>query len=106
MAIGRTIRPHIIVSGFVDRVRALTKKIDGALYGHEVTVQQEHGAQAAYRIYARDDSPQPPQPGDFVSVEASLEESRDFGASLNFERHAYDALDRIQSNLAGSKKAA
>lgn len=108
MAIGRTIRPHILVAGTVERVRPLTKKADGALYAHEVTVTQEHGAQAAYRLYNGDNAPAAPSIGDYVVVEASLEESRDFGASLNFERFAFDALDQIQSNLAAlsNKKAA
>lgn len=100
MAIGRTIRPHILVAGTVERVRPLTKKADGALYAHEVTVTQDHGAQVAYRLYSGDRAPAAPSIGDYVVVEASLEESRDFGAFLNFERFAFDALDRITSALS------
>lgn len=106
MAIGRTIRPHILVVGTVERVRPLTKKADGALYAHEVTVTQDHGAQAAYRLYSGDTAPAAPSIGDYVVVEASLEESRDFGASLNFERFAFDALDRITSAMSAMKPKA
>lgn len=100
MGIARTVRPMVIIAGTVDSTRELRKKADGTVYGHDVTLRQENGAAAAFRVYLNDQKPvQIPQVSSFVAVEASVEESREYGTSLNFEGWAFDALDRISSNL-------
>lgn len=103
MAIGRTIRPVVILAGHVVGVRELRRKADQSIYGHRVTVKQSNDAEAEFTVYDRPDAPTGlPAIGEFVAAECSVEESRDFGTSLNFERHAYDALDVIQSNLGAA----
>lgn len=106
MAIGRSIRPHVVLAGTVERTRELRKKSDQSVYGNEVTVKQEHGANAAFTIYLNKDSPSVPSVGEYVAIEASVEESRDFGTSLAFEKFAFDALDKMMTFFSQSKKAA
>lgn len=105
MAIGRSIRPLVIVAGNVERTRELKRKSDGSVYGLEVTLKQSNHAVAAFTIYSRPGAPVAPAIGEFVAVECSVEESREFGTSLGYERPAYDAIDLIQSNLSGKKAA-
>lgn len=105
MAIGRSIRPLVIIAGYVERTRELKRKADQSVYGVEVTLKQSNDAVAAFTLYDRPGTPPAPSVGEFVAVECSVEESREFGTSLGFERFAFDALDLIHSNLAGKKAA-
>ncbi len=106
MAIGRSIRPHVILDGTVERTRELRKKKDNSVYGHEIVLKQQHDAVAAFTIYQGNGAPPVPAVGEYVAVEASVEESRDFGTSLAFEKFAFDALDRMHTAFNASKKAA
>lgn len=94
MAIARTVRPTVLVYGEVERIRDLKTKADQRLYGREVTLRQESGAGIAVTFY-EDDYSSVPDVAQAVIFEASVEESRDFGASLRFERPADAVLDRI-----------
>lgn len=100
MAIARSVSPIVVIAGDVERLRELRKKADNSVYGHEVTLALSNDARASYTIYERDDRPQLPRIGEFVAVEASLQESRDYGASLSYERSAEAALDAILNRLA------
>lgn len=111
MAIGRTVRPLLLVDGTVERTAPLRNKAQ-EVYAHEITLSQDNGAQVAFRVY-NDDSGRPamttfPSIGDYLAAEVSVSESRDWGATLAFERPAFDRLDQIGSNLAAlsNKKAA
>jgi hypothetical protein len=107
MAISRSVRPTVIVAGGVERTRELRRKADNEVYGHEVVLAQESGAQVAVTIYSRNGSPVAPIPGvgEFFAAEASVEESRDFGASLIYEGSAASILDQIHSALSVGAKA-
>ena len=102
MAISRSVRPSVLVAGVVDRVRELRKKSDNSVYGHEVVVAQPTGAQAAYTMYTGRGGAVVPQAGEFVTAECTIEESRDFGASLAYESAGHDMLDQIHSALSVS----
>lgn len=107
MAIGRSIRPRVLVAGYVEGTRELKRKADNSVYANEVRIKQENDAVLAFTMYDRPGTPPIPLVGEFVAVECSVEESREYGTSLNFERPGYDALDLIQSALSGkSSKAA
>lgn len=99
MAIARSVRPRVLLHGVVDSVRELKKKPEngGELYGHEVVVRQDGGALPAFTVYTRSGATF--AVGDFIAVECSLEESRNYGATLNYERPADSALDLIVSNM-------
>lgn len=100
MAIGRSIRPRVLIAGFVENIRELKRKADQGVYAHEVHLKQHNDAVAAFTMYSRDTEKEGlPSVGEFVAVEASVEESREYGTSLNFEAPAYNALDLIHSNL-------
>ncbi len=101
MAISRAVRPTVLVVGSVVRLRELRRKADKSVYGGEVTLQQDSGAQIAVTVYARDDGSTPVVPpiGSFWAVECSVEESREFGASLNYEGPA-DSIREVLSKAA------
>lgn len=106
MAIARAVRPTVIVAGGVARTRELRRKSDGNVYGSEVVVAQDSGANIGVTIYMRDGVPAAPIPGvgEFFACEATVEESRDFGASLIYEGSPAGTLDLIHSALSvGSK---
>lgn len=106
MAIGRSIRPLVIVAGTVERTRELVaKKGDnaGKVYGYEVVLKLSNDAVAGFTMYSRAaEQYGVPAVGEYLAVECSVEESREYGTSLGFERPAFDALDLIQSKLSGS----
>lgn len=102
MAISRTVRPTILVFGVAERIRDLLTKADKRLYGKEVTFRQDSGAGLAVTFY-EDDYDRIPGPGEAVVLEASIEESRDFGASLRFEAPADNVLSLIGLAPVGSK---
>lgn len=107
MAIGRSIRPRVLVAGYVESTRELKRKADNSVYAHEVRIKQENDAVLAYTMYDRPGVPPTPGMGEFVAVECSVEESREYGTSLNYERPGFDLLDLVQSTLsASSSKAA
>lgn len=105
MAIARTPRPSLVVVGYVESTRVLNKSKEngGAQYGIEVTVKQSHadGAMATYTIYDGSGA-FPPSVGSFVAVECSLQESRQYGASLAYERVADNVLDLVASTLSAA----
>lgn len=104
MAIAKVVRPNVIVAGEVVRISERRRKNDQTLYAHEVVIAQENGAQVGVIVYQRDngDNIELPQPGSFFAAECTIEESREFGASLNFDRWPFDQLDRITSALAAA----
>lgn len=101
MAIAKVVRPQVIVAGDVVRISERRRKSDQTLYAHEVVISQESGAQVGVLVYYRENGEniELPQPGTFFAAECSIEESREFGASLNFERWPFDQLDRISTGL-------
>jgi len=104
MAIARVTRPTVVVFGTVESTRELRKKADQSVYGHDVTIRQENGALLAIRVYNRPESPiELPYVGQFYAVETTVEESRDYGTSLNYERPAANALDLIVTGLKNGK---
>ncbi len=103
MAIGRMIRPAVLVDGVVERVAERKSKKSGEVFAHEVTLKQHSDAVMTYTVYTRSREEYGlPAVGEFAAVECSVEESREWGTSLNFERPAFDALDRIQSALSAA----
>ncbi|WP_449280972.1 hypothetical protein [Leucobacter sp.] len=104
MAIARTVRPTVIIAGEVERTRELKRKSDQSVYAKEITIRQDAGALASITMYDRPGTPPVPQIGEFIAAECSIEESREFGASLGFERPAFDALDRIATGLKSGGK--
>lgn len=97
MAISKAIRPSVIVFGVVSRINPRRRNADNVVYAHEVFIVQTSGAQAAVTVYVRDDasSVQLPIIGELWAVECTVEESRDFGASLIYEAPADSALDQL-----------
>lgn len=106
MAIARAVRPSVIVAGGVTRTRELRRKTDQSVYGNEVIVGQDSGAQIGVTIYLRDGVSVAPIPsvGEFFACEATVEESREFGASLNYAGTGASTLDQIYSSLASASK--
>lgn len=104
MAIGISNPPRLIVLGHVVQTKELRARADNRLYAQEVTVEQETGARLAVRVYERRDGSTPPLPriGEFWPVEASVEESREYGTSLQYERDATAALDAAFPASAGA----
>lgn len=104
MAISRSVRPAVLVAGVVQRTRELRKKSDNSVYGHEVVLGQPSGAQAAFTQYLGQNGPAAPvpAPGEFVTAECTIEESRDYGATLVYENPGHDMLDQIHSALSVS----
>lgn len=106
MAIARSVRPTVLIAGNVERTRELRRKKDQTIYGHEIVVKQREGALVGYTIYLNDEAPvRIPSPLEFVVAECSVEESRDFGTSLNWESNGADTLDFIVSTLSTARKA-
>lgn len=99
MAIAKTVRPDVLLYGTVDSVRELKKKPEngGDLYGHEVTLRQPNGSAPAFTVYLSNDRQF--QVGEFCAVEVTIDESRQFGASLSYKRAADNALDQILNGL-------
>lgn len=101
MAIGKSLRPTLVLDGVVQSVQALTSTKSGQVYAHRVLLQQESYAQAEYQIFERTrESFGLPAIGEYVVVECSAEDSPRFGTQLSLERPAFDALDRMQSLLS------
>lgn len=102
MGISRSVRPAVLLAGVVQRTRELRKKSDQSVYGHEVVVAQESGAQAAFTMYIGQNGPVAPVPsvGEFATAECTIEESRDFGATLVYESAGHALLDQIHSALS------
>lgn len=106
MAITRPVRPSLIVAGIAVAVTPRRKYDDAKkaytdeIVGYEVLVSQESGAQLSVRF--RDDDPLPAvlHP---VAVLVDVNESREYGASLMFQRVVVpDDLDKINSSLSVS----
>lgn len=99
MAISRAVRPQAIVHGNVERIRDLKRKADNEIYGYEVVFAQDNGARVGVTLYqnAAAKIGHFPEVGDFLAWVVSIEESRDYGASLNYEAEAYSELDKIAS---------
>jgi hypothetical protein len=98
MAITRTVKPTVIVLGTATRTRELRRKIDNTLYGYEVVVQQDSGAQVAVTMYEREGAVVSlPSIGDMVAAECTVDEHREYGATLVYEGSAASALDLIGS---------
>lgn len=101
MAISKAVRPSVLVFGFVRSIRELKRRADQSVYGAEVLLQQESGAQLAVTFYDPDGSGVLlPGVGEFFAAEASVEESRDYGASLAYVASAANVVDLIQSTLS------
>ncbi|MFT4281578.1 hypothetical protein [Microbacterium sp.] len=79
MAIGRTLSPSVMVTGIVERLQAQTKKSDGVVYAHDVTLVDQDGGRLAVRIWERsgEDNVQVPTIGSFLGVIATVSERRD-----------------------------
>ena len=105
MAISRSVRPSVLVAGEVVRVRELRRKSDQSTYGSEVILAQPSGAQIAVTIYdsAAASIRQFPEVRDFFTAECTVEESRDYGATLIYESEGLDTLDRVHSALGAVK---
>lgn len=106
MAIARAVRPTVIVAGGVMRTRELRRKTDQSVYGNEIIVGQSTGAQIGVTVYLRDGVSDVPIPsvGEFFACEATVEESPQFGASLNYAGSGASTLDQIYSSLAVASK--
>lgn len=104
MAISSSVRAVVILAGFVERVVEKKRKAEngGGVFAHEITLRQDNEARAKYTLFDRDNAPLPPSLGDFVAAECSIEESREYGATLAYERPAFDVLDQIQSKLSAA----
>lgn len=101
MAIGKSLRPTLVIDGVVQKVEALVSKKSGETYAHKIHLQQENYAHAEYQIFERTREEWGlPAVGEYVAVECSAEDSPRFGTQLSLERPAFDALDRMQSTLA------
>jgi len=103
MAISRTVRPSVIVAGVVSRTRELKRKTDNGVYATEVVLSQDSGAQVGVTVYLRENPTPIPSLGEVWACEATVEESREYGASLNYEGSAENALDALYSSTAGAK---
>lgn len=97
VAIGRAVRPSVLVFGVVSRVTPRRKKADNVIYGHDVVLSQESGAQIAVMVYQREDEFGPVLPliDSNWAAECTVEESRDYGATLIYERPADSMLDLL-----------
>lgn len=103
MAITRPVRPSLIVAGIAVAITprlaydAETRRRTSEVIGYEVTVSQDSGAQLVVRYTNDDVTPQALQP---VAVVVDVQESREYGAFLVFQRNVIpDDLDRINSSL-------
>lgn len=100
MAIGRMVRPRLIAEGGVIEKRPLKRNADKSVYAYEVLVEQENGARLAVR-FITDDTTQVPDVGEYLAAHVTVEESREYGASLSFEEEVSPGdLDRINSALS------
>lgn len=104
MGIARSVRPTVLVAGGVVRVKDLLRKADKARYGTEIVIAQDSGAQVAVTVYDSAGLHALPAVGEFFVAECSVEESRDFGASLSYETNGVNLLDQIHSALSVSGK--
>jgi len=103
MAITRPVRPELVVAGTVAAVNPRrvfdedTRRYTDEVNGYEVIVQQDGGAQLGVR-YSLEDAL--PELLSRIAVITDVSESRQYGASLIFQRNATaDDLDRIASAL-------
>lgn len=104
MAITRPVRPSLIVAGVVvattprRRYDDSAKRYTDEVVGHEVLVSQESGAQLSVRY---GDGDRVPAVFDGLAVLVDVNESREYGASLRFQRDVTpDDLDKINSSIA------
>lgn len=109
MAMSRPARPSLLVYGTVNAVTPRqaydrdSKRYTDEVIGYEVTVGQENGSILLVR-YALEAVL--PSVLDRIAVYADVNESREYGVTLTFQRNVIpDDLDRINSSLAVSSKA-
>lgn len=105
MAIARTRRPRLMVTGVVTAVRDMETKDKSRIWGHDVTVDQDGGALLAVTIFVNDnfDPKSVPSVGTVWAAWVSVQESPQYGASLAYEGDVTPGdLDLIHS---GSKAA-
>lgn len=103
MAMSRPARPSLLVYGTVNAVtprqgydREKSRYTDEVI-GYEVTVGQDNGAILLVR-YGLDDVR--PNVLDRIAVYADVNESREYGVTLAFQRNALpDDLDRINGHI-------
>ena len=108
MAITRPVRPSLIVAGIPVAITPRRKYDDAQkrytdeVVGYEVLVSQESGAQLSVRYKVEDPTPAVLVP---VAVYVDVNESREYGASLAFQRNVTpDDLDKINSSLSVAAK--
>lgn len=109
MAITRPVRPSLIVAGVVVSTTPRRRYDEGKktytdeVTGYEVLVSQESGAQLSVRYKSED---RVPNVFDRLAVFVDVNESREYGASLAFQRDVTaDDLDKINSALSVPAKA-
>ncbi len=110
MAITAAERPLVIVTGFTTKSeprygydRDARRRTD-ELVGYNTTISPEEGAPLQVR-FAKEDGPV--SRGLFVALVASVQESREYGTYLHFERHLSEAdLEGIHKSAFDSAKAA
>ena len=102
MAIGVPVRPALIVYGVAVAI-ANRYAYEGGnrtdrISGFQVTLHQDSGSQVNVRFAVEDVRP---SIGEDAAVVADVQESREYGASLVFQRNVIpDDLDRINSALS------
>ena len=109
MAITRPVRPSLLVHGVAVAVAprlaydAETRRRTDEVVGYEVTVSQDTGAQLVIRYSTDDVTPAIFAP---VGVVVDVQESREYGAFLVFQRNLTpDDLDKINSSLSAAASA-
>lgn len=110
MAITAAERPLVIISGFITKSenrygydRDARRRTD-ELVGYTATVAPSEGAPLQVR-FAREDGPV--RTGDAILIFASVQESREYGTYLHFERHlSADDLENVARDTLQPSKAA
>lgn len=104
MAISRPVRPALIVSGVVvghaprQAYDQAARRYTDEVIGYNVTISQEGGAQVSVRY---DVDASLPAVLSRVAVYAEVTESREYGASLIFDRNVTaDDLEKINASLS------
>ena len=110
MAITAMERPRLIVAGAVVRSTPRygydneARRRTTEVVGHAAIIAPNEGAPIEVR-YSLEDGPV--RAGDMVAVVVSVQESREFGTFLNFERHlTAEDLDTIARDALATTKAA
>jgi hypothetical protein len=108
MAIGRIIRPEVIVAGDVAAIQDRVSRKSGEVFKHDVIVQGANGGQVTVEYWVREgESLTLPDVGRYVALVAEAADSQTYGSSLAYARDlSAGDLDFIHSNAFAAAKAA